>query len=97
MFYVVVWANIYSTSQMFTLGNHWVGVLLVTLAAASLTLTLMLIFERHQRKVRRPDTQPCSLQTGCVGRRIPSPSFLFHPLPRIAPTLESTLAHVPSD
>nr|KAF6434654.1 transmembrane protein 268 [Molossus molossus] len=50
VFYVVVWANIYSTSQMFTLGNHWVGVLLVTLAAASLTLTLMLIFERHQRK-----------------------------------------------
>ncbi|KAM9081996.1 transmembrane protein 268 isoform 3-T5 [Megaptera novaeangliae] len=50
VFYVVVWANIYSTSQMFTLGNHWVGVLLVTLAAMSLTLTLVLIFERHQRK-----------------------------------------------
>lgn len=50
VFYVVVWANIYSTSQMFALGNHWVGVLLVTLAAVSLTLTLMLIFERHQRK-----------------------------------------------
>lgn len=50
VFYVVVWANIYSTSQMFALGNHWVGVLLVTLAALSLTLTLMLIFERHQRK-----------------------------------------------
>lgn len=48
--YVVVWANIYSTSQMFALGNHWVGVLLVTLAAVSLTLTLVLIFERHQRK-----------------------------------------------
>nr|KAF6487958.1 transmembrane protein 268 [Rousettus aegyptiacus] len=50
VFYVVVWANIYSTSQMFALGNHWVGVLLVTLVAVSLTLTLMLIFERHQRK-----------------------------------------------
>nr|KAF6315538.1 transmembrane protein 268 [Myotis myotis] len=50
VFYVVVWANIYSTSQMFALGNHWAGVLLVTLAALSLTLTLMLIFERHQRK-----------------------------------------------
>lgn len=46
----MVWANIYSTSQMFALDNHWVGVLLVTLAAASLTLTLVLIFERHQRK-----------------------------------------------
>ncbi|XP_059870244.1 transmembrane protein 268 isoform X1 [Delphinus delphis] len=51
VFYVVVWANIYSTSQMFALGNHWVGVLLVTLAAMSLTLTLVLIFERHQRKL----------------------------------------------
>ncbi|XP_076999949.1 transmembrane protein 268 isoform X3 [Tamandua tetradactyla] len=50
VFYVVVWANIYSTSQMFALGNHWAGVLLVTLAAATLTLTLVLIFERHQRK-----------------------------------------------
>ncbi|XP_052501087.1 transmembrane protein 268 isoform X2 [Budorcas taxicolor] len=51
VFYVVVWANIYSTSQMFALGNHWAGVLLVTLAATSLTLTLVLIFERHQRKL----------------------------------------------
>lgn len=50
VFYVVVWANIYSTSQMFALGNHWAGVLLVTLAATSLTLTLVVIFERHQRK-----------------------------------------------
>ncbi|XP_054544636.1 transmembrane protein 268 isoform X2 [Talpa occidentalis] len=51
VFYVVVWANIYSTSQMFALGNHWVGVLLVTLAAVSLTLTLVVIFEREQRKL----------------------------------------------
>ncbi|XP_021567570.1 transmembrane protein 268 isoform X1 [Carlito syrichta] len=50
VFYVLVWANIYSTSQMFALGNHWAGVLLVTLAAVSLTLTLVLVFERHQRK-----------------------------------------------
>ncbi|KAG3287789.1 transmembrane protein 268 isoform X2 [Ictidomys tridecemlineatus] len=50
VFYVVIWANIYSTSQMFALGSHWAGVLLVTLAAVSLTLTLMLVFERQQRK-----------------------------------------------
>lgn len=53
---MVVWANIYSTSQMFALGNHWAGVLLVTLAATSLTLTLVVIFERHQRKVSPPGT-----------------------------------------
>ncbi|XP_047278884.1 transmembrane protein 268 isoform X10 [Homo sapiens] len=51
VFYVVVWANIYSTSQMFALGNHWAGMLLVTLAAVSLTLTLVLVFERHQKKL----------------------------------------------
>ncbi|XP_048639085.1 transmembrane protein 268 isoform X4 [Marmota marmota marmota] len=51
VFYVVIWANIYSTSQMFALGSHWAGVLLVTLAAVSLTLTLMLVFERQQRKL----------------------------------------------
>ncbi|XP_055467661.1 transmembrane protein 268 isoform X2 [Psammomys obesus] len=51
VFYVVVWANIYSTSQMFALGNQWAGVLLATLAAVSLTLTLVLVFERQQRKL----------------------------------------------
>lgn len=50
VFYVVVWANIYSTSQMFALGNQWAGVLLATLTAISLTLTLVLVFERQQRK-----------------------------------------------
>nr|BAE36221.1 unnamed protein product [Mus musculus] len=50
VFYVLVWANIYSTSQMFALGNQWAGVLLATLAAFSLTLTLVLVFERQQRK-----------------------------------------------
>lgn len=52
VFYVVVWANIYSTSQMFVLGSQWAGVLLATLIAVSLTLTLVLVFERQQRKVR---------------------------------------------
>lgn len=50
VFYVVVWANIYSTSQMFALGNQWAGVLLATLTAVGLTLILVLIFERQQRK-----------------------------------------------
>ncbi|XP_013203674.1 transmembrane protein 268 isoform X2 [Microtus ochrogaster] len=50
VFYVVVWANIYSTSQMFALGSPWAGVLLATLTAVSLTLTLVLVFERQQRK-----------------------------------------------
>nr|XP_034359057.1 transmembrane protein 268 isoform X2 [Arvicanthis niloticus] len=51
VFYVLVWANIYSTSQMFALGNQWAGVLLATLAAVCLTLALVLVFERQQRKL----------------------------------------------
>lgn len=39
---------------MFALGNQWAGVLLATLAAVSLTLTLVLVFERQQKKVRCP-------------------------------------------
>lgn len=68
---MVVWANIYSTSQIFALGNHWVGVLLVTLAAVSLTLTLMLIFERHQRKVRRLETPATFPPEGLCGQEGP--------------------------
>lgn len=97
VFYVVVWANIYSTSQMFALGNHWAGVLLVTLAALSLTLTLMLIFERHQRKVRCPGAPATSPLEGCAGRRISSQSFSFHLLQQIAASLKFTPAPVPSD
>ena len=68
---MVVWANIYSTSQLFAPGNHWVGVLLVTLAAMSLTLTLMLIFERHQRKVRCPETPATPPAEGLCGQEDP--------------------------
>ncbi|XP_073081748.1 transmembrane protein 268 isoform X3 [Manis javanica] len=68
VFYVVVWANIYSTSQMFALGNHWVGVLLVTLAAMSLTLTLVLIFERHQRKANTNTDLRLSAANGALLR-----------------------------
>lgn len=72
---MVVWANIYSTSQMFALGNHWVGVLLVTLAAMSLTLTLVLIFEKHQRKVRCPEP-PATLPPERVCRQVHARSDL---------------------
>jgi hypothetical protein len=76
VFYVVVWANIYSTSQLFALGSHWAGVLLVTLAAVSLTLTLVLVFERHQRKVRCLEAPVPSLQSCWSGLRCPSQAVL---------------------
>ncbi|XP_024618036.1 transmembrane protein 268 isoform X2 [Neophocaena asiaeorientalis asiaeorientalis] len=84
VFYVVVWANIYSTSQMFALGNHWVGVLLVTLAAMSLTLTLVLIFERHQRKslLRSRLSQLCVvMETGVSPTAAEGPENLLEEAP----------------
>lgn len=72
---MVVWANIYSTSQMFALGNHWAGMLLVTLAAVSLTLTLVLVFERQQKKVRWLEI-PATLPPEGRCRR-ENPIFLF--------------------
>ncbi|XP_005881006.1 PREDICTED: transmembrane protein C9orf91 homolog [Myotis brandtii] len=80
VFYVVVWANIYSTSQMFALGNHWAGVLLVTLAALSLTLTLMLIFERHQRK---EVAEVCPLEWSCLSRGLAFLTLLLPHFPQV--------------
>ncbi|KAM9066196.1 transmembrane protein 268 isoform 2-T3 [Sarcophilus harrisii] len=50
VFYIAMWANLYSTSQMFSLGRHWAAVVLVTLGTVLATVILILIFDRHQRK-----------------------------------------------
>ncbi|XP_043844147.1 transmembrane protein 268 isoform X1 [Dromiciops gliroides] len=55
VFYIAMWANLYSTSQMFSLGGHWAAVVLVTLGTVLATVILILIFDRHQRKAN-PNT-----------------------------------------
>ncbi|XP_051835458.1 transmembrane protein 268 [Antechinus flavipes] len=50
VFYIAMWANLYSTSQMFSLGRHWAAVVLVTLGTVLATVILILIFDRHQKK-----------------------------------------------
>ncbi|XP_020846270.1 transmembrane protein 268 isoform X1 [Phascolarctos cinereus] len=50
VFYIAMWANLYSTSQMFSLGRHWAAVVLVTLGTVLATIILILIFDWHQRK-----------------------------------------------
>ncbi|XP_001368090.1 transmembrane protein 268 isoform X1 [Monodelphis domestica] len=50
VFYIAMWANLYSTSQMFSLGRHWAAVVLVTLGTVLATVILIFIFDRHQRK-----------------------------------------------
>ncbi|XP_074067849.1 transmembrane protein 268 isoform X2 [Macrotis lagotis] len=53
VFYIAMWANLYSTSQMFSLGRHWATVVLVTLGTVLATVILILIFDRHQRKANK--------------------------------------------
>ncbi|XP_068929931.1 transmembrane protein 268 isoform X2 [Petaurus breviceps papuanus] len=50
VFYIAMWANLYSTSQMFSLGRPWAAVVLVTLGTVLATVVLILIFDRHRRK-----------------------------------------------
>ncbi|XP_023963263.3 transmembrane protein 268 isoform X3 [Chrysemys picta bellii] len=51
IFYISVWANIYSTMQLYSFGCHWEVSILVTLAAIALTIVVILIIDQHQRKI----------------------------------------------
>ncbi|CAM4665102.1 transmembrane protein 268 [Caretta caretta] len=51
IFYISIWANIYSTMQLYSFGCHWEVSILVTLAAIALTIVVILIIDQHQRKI----------------------------------------------
>ncbi|NXR12778.1 TM268 protein, partial [Semnornis frantzii] len=51
VFYMSLWANIYSTVQLCSFGHYWEASLLVTLAAVLGTLAVILIINRRQRKI----------------------------------------------
>uniref|UniRef100_F7A7Q6 Transmembrane protein 268 n=1 Tax=Ornithorhynchus anatinus TaxID=9258 RepID=F7A7Q6_ORNAN len=51
VFYISMWANLYSTSQLFSLGTHWAVVAFVSLSAAAATVALILVFAWSERKV----------------------------------------------
>ncbi|NXI47779.1 TM268 protein, partial [Galbula dea] len=51
VFYMSVWTNIYSTVQLCSLGHHWEASVLVTLAAVAVTVALILVLDRRQRKL----------------------------------------------
>jgi len=52
VFYMSLWTNIYSTVQLCSFGRYWEASVLVTLAAVVITVVLILVIDRHQRKVR---------------------------------------------
>ncbi|NWS18137.1 TM268 protein, partial [Pachyramphus minor] len=51
VFYMSLWANLYSTVQLCSFGRSWVSSVLVTLAAVAVTVLLILLIDWHQRKI----------------------------------------------
>ncbi|NWR83583.1 TM268 protein, partial [Furnarius figulus] len=51
IFYMSLWTNLYSTVQLCSFGQYWVSSVLVTLAAVAVTALVILVFDRHQRKI----------------------------------------------
>ncbi|XP_044848872.1 transmembrane protein 268 isoform X3 [Mauremys mutica] len=51
IFYISIWANIYSTMQLYSFGCRWDVSILVTVAAIALTIVVILIIDQHQRKI----------------------------------------------
>ncbi|NWV03086.1 TM268 protein, partial [Ptilonorhynchus violaceus] len=51
VFYITLWTNLYSTAQLWPLGHSWGAGVLVTLVAVAVTALLILLIDRHQRKL----------------------------------------------
>lgn len=52
VFYISLWTNLYSTLRLSSLGRYWGAGVLVTLVALAVTVLVILVIDRHQRKVR---------------------------------------------
>ncbi|KAM4761243.1 transmembrane protein 268 isoform 2-T4 [Cyanocitta cristata] len=51
VFYISLWTNFYSTLQLSPLGRYWGAGVLVTLVALAVTVLVILVIDRHQRKL----------------------------------------------
>ncbi|NXA54195.1 TM268 protein, partial [Nothocercus julius] len=51
IFYMSLWTNIYSSVQLCSFGRYWEASVLVTIAAVAVTVVVMLIIGRRQRKI----------------------------------------------
>ncbi|KAM6243607.1 transmembrane protein 268 isoform 3-T3 [Porphyrio hochstetteri] len=50
VFYMSLWTNIYTTVQLCSFGRYWEASVLVTLAAVAVTVVVILVIDRRQRK-----------------------------------------------
>ncbi|NWX16792.1 TM268 protein, partial [Aegotheles bennettii] len=51
IFYMSLWTNIYSTVQLCSFGRYWEAAVLVTLATVAVTVVVILVIDRRQRKI----------------------------------------------
>ncbi|XP_065593688.1 transmembrane protein 268 isoform X1 [Cyrtonyx montezumae] len=51
IFYMSLWINIYTTVQLCSFGQYWEASVLVTLAAVAVTVVMILVIDRRQRKI----------------------------------------------
>ncbi|KFP55095.1 Transmembrane protein C9orf91, partial [Cathartes aura] len=51
VFYMSLWTNIYSAVQLCSFGRYWEASVLVTLAAVAVTVVVILVIDRRQRKI----------------------------------------------
>ncbi|KAJ1145788.1 hypothetical protein NDU88_012072 [Pleurodeles waltl] len=51
IFYMCIWANIYSIVRMFAIGQQWWSIILVSLIAAAITTITILIIDHRQREI----------------------------------------------
>ncbi|KAM6243606.1 transmembrane protein 268 isoform 2-T2 [Porphyrio hochstetteri] len=51
VFYMSLWTNIYTTVQLCSFGRYWEASVLVTLAAVAVTVVVILVIDRRQRKI----------------------------------------------
>ncbi|XP_075040978.1 transmembrane protein 268 isoform X2 [Mixophyes fleayi] len=49
--YSSIWTNLYFTAQVFSSGHSWVTSISVTIAAAVITVAIILIINQHQKKI----------------------------------------------
>ncbi|XP_075026537.1 transmembrane protein 268 isoform X3 [Calonectris borealis] len=68
VFYMSLWTNIYSTVQLCSFGRYWEASVLVTLAAVAVTVVVILVIDRRQRKsgLRHSLDQLCVVMEAAV-------------------------------
>ncbi|XP_062446929.1 transmembrane protein 268 isoform X4 [Rhea pennata] len=95
IFYVSLWTNIYSTIQLYSFGRSWEASMLVTIAAVAVTVVMILIIDRRQRKLWfvhfSPEQCLQSLSARLADLRRKQESHLRHSLDQLCVVMETAV------